>query len=171
MLMPERLESHLEQNHIAYSLILHVPTHSAQVAASLLHFPGKEVAKTVALCAGEKVLLAVLPASYRINFKKLSTVVGDHVQLLEEEKCNELFPDCESGAIPPFGELYGVSVYLDEALAEDVEIVFGAGTLSESIRMGNADFVRLVKPKICSFAEKAWGASRLRVAQAQGVLR
>jgi Ala-tRNA(Pro) deacylase len=171
MLMPERLESHLDQNHISYSLILHVPTHSAQVAASLMHFPGKEVAKTVALCVGEKVLLAVLPASYHVNFEKLSAVVGDQVQLLEQEKCNEAFPDCEAGAIPPFGELHGVPVFLDEALAEDVEIVFGAGTLSENVRMGKRDFVRLVKPKICSFAEKAWSASRLREAQAQGVQR
>jgi Ala-tRNA(Pro) deacylase len=171
MLMPERLESHLDQNHIAYSLILHVPTHSAQVAAALMHFPGKEVAKTVALCAGEKVLLAVLPASYYVNFEKLSAVVGDQVQLLEQEKCNEAFPDCEAGAIPPFGELYGVPVFLDEALAEDVEIVFGAGTLSENVRMGKRDYVRLVKPKICSFAEKAWSASRLREVQAQGVQR
>jgi len=75
-----------------------------------MHFPGKEVAKAVAFCAGKKVLLAVLPASYHINFEKLSTVVGDQVQLLEQEKCNELFPDCETGAIPPFGELYGVPV-------------------------------------------------------------
>lgn len=163
MLMPERLESHLAQNHIAYSLILHVPTHSAQVAASLMHFPGKEVAKTVALCAGEKVLLAVLPASYHINFEKLSSMVGDRVQLLEQEKCNEAFPDCEAGAIPPFGELYGVPVFLDDTLAEDAEIVFGAGTLSESVRMGSADFVRLVKPKVCSFAERAWSAPTLRV--------
>jgi Ala-tRNA(Pro) deacylase len=163
MLMPERLESHLDQNHIAYSLILHVPTHSAQVAASLMHFPGKEVAKTVALCAGEKVLLAVLPASYHINFEKLSAMVGDRVQLLEQEKCNEAFPDCEAGAIPPFGELYGVPVFLDDTLAEDAEIVFGAGTLSESVRMGSADFVRLVKPKVCSFAERAWSAPTLRV--------
>ncbi|MFI5058294.1 MAG: aminoacyl-tRNA deacylase [Candidatus Acidiferrales bacterium] len=92
MLMPERLESHLDQNQIAYSLILHVPTHSAQVAASLMHFPGKEVGKTVALRAGEKILLAVLPASYRINFEKLSAVVGHQVQLLEPERCNETFP-------------------------------------------------------------------------------
>jgi Ala-tRNA(Pro) deacylase len=86
------------------------------------------------------------------------------VQLLEQDKCNELFPDCETGAIPPFGELYGVPVYLDEALAEDEEIVFSAGTLSESVRMGSADFVRLVKPKICSFAERAWSSSKRRVA-------
>jgi Ala-tRNA(Pro) deacylase len=154
MLMPQRLESHLGKNHIAYSFIVHVPSHSTQVAASIMHVPGKEVAKAVALYAGEKILLAVLPASYHINFEKLSATVGEKVQLMEEEKCNEQFPDCESGAIPPFGELYDVPVYMDEALADNPEIVFGAGTLSESVRIGNADFVRLVKPEICSFAEK-----------------
>jgi len=171
MLMPERLESHLDHNHIAYSLILHVPTYSAQVAASFMHFPGKEVAKTVALCAGEKVLLAILPASYRINLEKLSGIVGGRLELLEQERCNETFPDCETGAIPPFGELYDVPVFLDEALAEDAEIVFGAGTLSESVRISSADFVRLVKPKICSFAEKGWNASKLRETDARGVLQ
>jgi len=167
MLMPERLESHLDYNHIAYSLFLHVPAHSAQLAASSMHFPGREVAKTVALCVGEKVFLAVLPASYHINFDKLSAIVGDRVQLLEQERCTEMFPDCETGAIPPFGELYGVSVFLDETLAELAVIVFGAGTLSESVRMSTADYLRLVKPKICSFAEKPWSASTSREAHVQ----
>lgn len=155
MLMPERLESHLNQNHIAYSLILHSPTRSAQFAASVMHVPGKGVAKSVALRAGKKIILVVLPASYHINLEKLSAIAGAKVRLLEKDKCNELFPDCETGAIPPFGELYGVPVYLDKALAEDVEIVFSAGTLSESVRIGNADFVRLVNPRVCSFAEKS----------------
>jgi Ala-tRNA(Pro) deacylase len=168
MLMPERLESHFDRNHVSYSLILHAPTHSAQVAASFMHFPGKEVAKTVALCAGEKVFLAILPASYHINFERLSAIVGDSVQLLEEERCDEMFPDCETGAIPPFGELYDVPAFLDDALAEDAEIVFGAGTLCESVRMSSADFVRLVKPKICSFAEKAGSGFALREAHAEG---
>jgi Ala-tRNA(Pro) deacylase len=167
MLMPERLESHLDYNHIAYSLFLHVPAHNAQVAASSMHFLGKEVAKTVALCSGEKVLLAILPASYHINFDKLSAIVGDRVQLLEQVRCTEMFPDCETGAIPPFGELYGVPVFLDKALAELAEIVFGAGTLSESVLMSTADFLRLVKPKIGSFAEKPWSASTSREAHAQ----
>lgn len=171
MLMPERLESNLDQHHIAYSLILHVPAHSAQIAASCMHVPGKEVAKTVALCAGEKVLLAILPASYRINFEKLSAIVGGRVQLLEQERCSEMFPDCQTGAIPPFGELYDVPVLLDQALAEDAEIVLGAGTLSESVRMSSADFVRLVQPKICSFADKAWSAPTLRETDAHRAQR
>lgn len=126
-----------------------------------MHVPGREVAKAVALCAGEQALLAVLPASYHINFEKLSRVVGKNVQLMEEQKCREVFPDCEDGAIPPFGELYDVPVYMDQALADDPEIVFGGGTLSESLRMGNVDFIRLAKPKICSFAERTWGTSRV----------
>lgn len=154
MLMPERLESHLEQNHVPYSLVLHVPVHSAQVAASIMHVAGKEVAKTVALRSGGKTLLAVLPASFHINLPKLSAIVGEKVELMPEQKCSEEFPDCEAGAIPPFGELYGVPVYMDQVLANDPEIVFGAGTLSESVRVSAADFVRLAKPEICSFAEQ-----------------
>jgi len=76
------------------------------------------------------------------------------VELVDERECHKLFPDCQPGSVPPFGELYGLPVYLDEALAEDPEIIFSAGTLSDGIRMGNADFVHLVKPRICSFAEE-----------------
>ncbi len=165
MFMPERLESHLVDNHVPYSLILHGPTPSAQVAASLMHVPGKAVAKTVALRAGENVFLALLPASYRINFEKLSAKLGKPVQLLEQDLYGEEFPDCETGAIPPFGELYDVPVFLDEALAEDPEIVFSAGTLCESVRIANADFIRLANPKICSFAEKPSSAPTSRNAQ------
>jgi Ala-tRNA(Pro) deacylase len=172
MLMPKRLGSHLDQNQIAYSLILHRPMSSDQVTASLMHVPGKEVAKAVALRAGEKVLLAILPASYHVNFEKLSAIVGDRVQLLEPEKCNETFPDCEAGAIPPFGELYGVPVYLDELpmrrLWESVPV---PRTISTSSASATCDFVRLVKPKICSFAEKAWNASTSRETQAQRARR
>jgi Ala-tRNA(Pro) deacylase len=167
MHMPRRLESHLKENHTVYSVIQHAPTYSAQVAAAIMHIPGKEVAKTAVLCAGEKVLLAMLPASYRINFEKLSAIVGEKVQLVEEQKCDQMFHDCEAGAIPPFGELYGVPVYMDEALADDPEIVVGSGTLSESLLISNADFVGLVKPMICSFADKTWTASRLGKAQEQ----
>ena len=155
MLMPERLETHLNVKHIPYSLIFHPPTTSAQMSAALMHLPGKEVAKAVALQAGNREILAVLPASYRINFEKLSVIVGAAVLLMDEEKFSEIFPDCERGVIPAFGELYGVPVYLDEALAEDPEIVLSAGTLSDSVRMGNVDFMHLAEPCVCSFAEKA----------------
>jgi Ala-tRNA(Pro) deacylase len=156
MTIPARLKLHLDQNHIGYSPVVHEPARSSQYAASLLHVPGKQVAKTVVLRAGKQTLLAVIPASYHVNPNKLAAVmrVEVPVKLLEEEECYKLFPDCQPGAVPPFGELYGLPVYLDEALAEDPEIIFSAGTLSDGIRMGNVDFVHLVNPRICSFAEE-----------------
>ena len=99
-------------------------------------------------------LLAVLPASYHVDLKKLEFAVGMPVRLLNKEECSKLFPDCDVNAIPPFGELYGLPVYMDQALADNPEIIFNAGTRFDAIQMGNVDFVRLVKPHICSFAEK-----------------
>ena len=155
MLMPQRLESHLNEKHVKFSMIFHAPTESAQMSAYTMHVPGKEVAKAVALQAGNREILAVLPASYRINFEKLSTIVGANVRLMDEEAYSELFPDCERGVIPAFGELYGVPVYLDEALAEDPEIILSAGTHHDSVRLGNVDFMHLAEPQVCSFAEKS----------------
>lgn len=154
MTIPSSVRTHLEKSHTHYSLVAHQPARSSQYAASLLHVPGKEIAKSVVLRAGEKMLIAVLPASYHINLKTLSTAVGAPVQLAGERECSNLFPDCQPGAIPPFGEIYGLPVYLDRSLAEDQEVIFCAGTLSDGIRMNYADFVRLAKPEICSFAEE-----------------
>src|SRR5205807_5589252 len=154
MLMPRRLECHLHMKQVPYSMIFHAPADSAQMAASAMHLPGKEVAKAVALQAGNRPILAVLPASHRVNFEKLSAIAGANVRLMDEEACSELFPDCERGVISPFGELYGVPVYLDEALAEDPEIILSAGTRYDCVRMGNIDFMYLAEPQVCSFAEK-----------------
>jgi Ala-tRNA(Pro) deacylase len=159
-MIPPRLKTHLEQAHASYVPVVHVPARSAQYAASVLHISGKEVAKTIVLRSGKQVLLAVLPASYHVDLQKLGKVTGMPVELLDERECYKLFPDCQPGAVPPFGELYGLPVFLDESLAEDPEITFSAGTLSDAIRMGNADFVHLVKPRICSFAEKGEVMSR-----------
>jgi len=155
MTMSAQLKSHLEQMHISYFSIHHAPARSAQYAASLLHITGRQVAKTVVLRTGKNILLAVLPASYHVNPKKLAEFIGAPVELVPEQECGRLFPDCQPGAVPPFGELYGLPVYLDASLADDPEIVFSAGTLSDSISLGNADFVHLAKPRVCSFADKA----------------
>lgn len=154
MTFPARLKEHLDQAHAAYIPFAHAPARSSQYAAALLHVSGKEVAKTVAMRAGKQVFLAVLPASYHINLAKLSALLGASVAPLTEQECCELFPDCEHGAVPPFGELYGLPVYLDETLAAAPQIVFSAGTLSEGVRMGNADFVHLAKPRVGSFADE-----------------
>jgi Ala-tRNA(Pro) deacylase len=155
MLMPQRLESHLNGKHIPYLMIYHAPADTAQETASAMHVAGTEVAKAVALLAGNREVLAVLPASHHINFERLSAIAGAEVRLMDEDTFSELFPDCERGVIPAFGELYGVPVYLDESLAEDPEIILSAGTHRDSVRMANVDFVHLAEPLVCSFAERA----------------
>lgn len=153
MSMPARLRSHSEAGQAAYVPMSHIPARSAQYAASLLHVPGRQVAKTVALRAGKQILLAVLPASYHLNLEKLATKLGTPVDLIEERECYRLFPDCQPGTVPPFGELYNLPVYMDSSLVAAPEIIFSARTLSESIRMSSDEFIRLANPQLCSFAE------------------
>jgi Ala-tRNA(Pro) deacylase len=160
MKMPAKLKTILDHEHIAYLAVSHKPAYCAQYAASVMHIPGKEVAKTVVLRAGKNLLLAVLPASCRINMEKMRALVGSRVHLVAEDECSRLFPDCEHGVFPAFGELYGLPVYLDKLLAQDRVISLSAGTRTDAIRMSTFDFVNLVKPKIRSFAEssKNWKA-------------
>lgn len=155
MSMSARLKALLDREHVLYTLMSHSPAYTAQSAAATLHVPGKELAKTVVVRAGDDTLLAVLPASYHVNLKLLAATAGKAVRLATEEEFISLFPDCEPGAMPPFGEIYGLPVYVDKVLTEDEEIVFHAGTHRDAIRMRYDDFSRLAKPWVCSFAEKA----------------
>jgi len=155
MSVPQRLKSFLDSNFVPYESLTHSTTYTAQGTATLMQISGKEVAKTVVLRAGvlgEETLLAVLPGSRHVKFEKLAILVGKPVRLASEEEFSRLFPDCELGAMPPFGALYNLPVYVDESLAKDKEVVFNAGTHHDAVRMAYEDFVRLAKPKICSFA-------------------
>jgi len=154
MTMPAKVKSLLEENQIPYSVSSHAPTYTAQEEADALHLSGKEVAKTVVVRAGDELVLAVVPAPYRVNFRKLEDVLGAPVRLASEQEFVGLFPDCELGAAPPFGALYSLRVIIDESLANDEEIIFTAGTHRESLRMRFSDFSTLVRPQIGSFAEK-----------------
>ena len=119
-----------------------------------MRISGKELAKTVVLLVGEEMILAVLPAPNRVRLDKLAAEVGNPVRLATEQEFSSLFPDCELGAMPPFGSLYNLPVYVDESLAADEAIVFNAGTHRDAIRMRYDDFVRLTKPRVCSFGQK-----------------
>jgi Ala-tRNA(Pro) deacylase len=119
-----------------------------------MHVSGREVAKTVVVQAGKEYYLAVMPASSHVQLGKLSQVIGHPARLAGEREFDSLFPDCELGAMPPLGELYGLPVYVDESLIADKEIVFNAGTHRDAVRMNLADFMRLAKPLACSFASK-----------------
>jgi len=151
MTVSTRLKSLLEAEKIQYTVVSHPPTFTAQEDAAALHVPGKDVAKTVVLHGGKGTYVAVLPASHRIDLKKMKEVAGEGVRLATEDEIGRLFPDCELGAMPPFGELYGIPVFVDASLAADQQIVFNAGTHQEAIRMSYADFERLVRPTVSSF--------------------
>jgi len=132
----------------------HTTAYTAQGAAATMQISGKELAKTVVLWAGEEMILAVLPGPNHVRLEKLGTELGKSVRLATEQEFSSLFPDCELGAMPPFGSLYNLPVYVDESLAADEAIVFNAGTHRDAIRIRYDDFVRLAKPRVCSFAHK-----------------
>src|SRR6516225_5003623 len=152
-----RLKEHMDKNKALYTIINHTLAYTAQGVASALHMHGKGVAKAVVVRAGEAqdtqdTILAVVPTCYHVDLKKLAKIVGKPVRLATELEFAKLFPDCELGAMPPFGHLYGLPLYVDESLAQDEEIVFNAGTHREAIRMPFREFKRLAQPVICSFA-------------------
>ena len=154
MSISTRLKSFLDENQIPYSVMTHTTAYTAQGAAATMQISGRELAKSVVLRAGEEMILAVLPAPNHVRLDKLAAELGKSVCLATEQEFSSLFPDCESGAMPPFGSLYNLAVYVDESLAALRRFVFNAGTHRDAIRMRYDDFVRLAKPKVCSFAQK-----------------
>lgn len=149
----KRLTQFLDENSIKYSVITHSQAFTANETAALAHIPGKEIAKTVIVKADKEFVMTVLPASEMVNFKALKDVLNvPHVTLASETEFTALFPNCEAGAMPPFGNLYNMSVVAARSLSEDKEIAFNAGTHRELIRMQYADFERLVKPRVAEFS-------------------
>jgi Ala-tRNA(Pro) deacylase len=149
-----RLKNFLDEKRIPYSVLTHTTAYTAQGAAVTMQISGKELAKTVVLWAGKEMILAVLPAPNHVRLDTLATEVGESLRLATEQEFSSLFPDCELGAMPPFGSLYNLPVYVDESLAADEAIVFNAGTHRDAIRIRYQDFARLAKPRVCSFAKK-----------------
>jgi Ala-tRNA(Pro) deacylase len=148
-----RLRNFLESRKVRYVHETHRTAYTAQELAQEEHVPGKMVAKTVVVKLDDAFALAVMPATARADFARLKSALGAReVRLATELEFTGLFPDCEVGAMPPFGNLYGVPVYVDAALAQDEEVIFNAGTHQDTIRMRYADFERLALPKVFSFA-------------------
>lgn len=148
-----KLQQYLDQNNVHYMRITHSPAYTAQGIAALAHISGKELAKTVVLKIDGVLALAVLPASSQIDLRKLKAAVGAQaLALATEAEFKDKFPDCETGAMPPFGNLYDMAVYVEESLGKDQEIAFNAGSHRDLIRMAYADFQRLVNPLVLPFA-------------------
>lgn len=150
----KRLEEYLDGNTVNYRKLHHSPAFTAQETAASAHVPGKELAKTVVVKTDEGYALVVLPACFKINLKNLrSAMARKRVEIAEEKEFEKMFPDCEVGAMPPFGNLYSLPVYVAKALSDDEEIVFNAGTHTDMIRMSYRDFEKLVKPVVADFSE------------------
>jgi len=150
-----QLRNFLDQNHIRYVVISHSKAYTAQGIAAVAHISGKELAKTVIVKLDGALGMAVLPASYQVDLTALKKATGvQTADLASEREFKQHFPDCETGAMPPFGNLYGIPVYVDETLTEDKEIAFNAGSHYELIRMAYGDFEKLVNPLVLSFSAR-----------------
>jgi Ala-tRNA(Pro) deacylase len=148
----KKLKEFLDKEKIKYVSIVHSPAYTAQEVAASAHVTGRELAKTVIVQLDGEVAMAVLPANRKIVLQDLREVTGsDQVKFVAEEDFKRKFPDCETGAMPPFGNLYGMEVYAAASLSENAEIAFNAGSHTEVIKLAYADFERLVKPEVVSF--------------------
>ena len=148
----KKLKEFLDQENIKYLSIIHSTAYTAQEVAASAHITGKELAKTVVVELDGRMAMAVLPANRKVVLQDLREVTGsDEVKFASEDEFREKFPACETGAMPPFGNLYGMDVFVAESLAENDEIAFNAGSHTEVIRMAYRDFEHLVRPKVASF--------------------
>ena len=152
MSISQTLRAYLDRERVRYDVLPHPKAYRAAAIAQTLHAPEKEMAKVVIVKVDERFVMTVLPASWNVDLHRLREVfVTNHVRLATEDEFKGLFPDCEVGAMPPFGILYGLSVYVDQSLSEDEQIIFEAGTHSDAIRLRYRDFAALVFPVVTEF--------------------
>lgn len=151
----EQLEQYLRAHQIEYQIQHHPQAYTAQSIAECEHISGKRVAKSVVILADIHKVLLVLPATCRVDFERVRARLGaQEVRLAHEEEFKNSFPDCETGAMPPFGNLYNLPVYVERNLAGQESIVFPIGTHTETMSLKYADFASLVQPIVADFAVK-----------------
>jgi len=148
----KKLKEFLDANQVKYVSITHSMAYTAQEVAASAHVPGKALAKVVIVELDGEMAMAVLPANRKVVLQDLREITGsEQVKFVAEDRFKDRFPDCEIGAMPPFGNLYGMKVYAAESLAQNDEIAFNAGSHEEIIKLAYGDFVRLVKPHVMAF--------------------
>jgi Ala-tRNA(Pro) deacylase len=148
----KKLKEFLDQERVKYVSIIHSTAYTAQEVAASTHITGKELAKVVIVKLDGELAMAVLSANRKIVLQDLREVTGsDQVKFASEEEFKAKFPECETGAMPPFGNLYGMDVYAAASLSDIEEIAFNAGSHTEVIKLAYKDFERLAKPKVVSF--------------------
>ena len=148
----QKIADFLDANRIRYVVITHSPAYTAQGIAALAHIPGKQMAKTVIIRVKGKFMMTVLPASQHVDLRALRAVLStSDVHIAQESEFETLFPGCELGAMPPFGNLFDMPIYCETSLRDDRQIAFNAGTHRELIQMDFDDYLHLVKPRIATF--------------------
>ncbi len=148
----QKLKKYLDDNSVEYITISHSKAFTAQKIAAAAHIKGKDVAKTVVVEIDGKMAMVVLPASKRIDFHHLKEAIGSNdIRMATEAEFKDLFPNCETGAMPPFGNLFGLQVYVDNTLVGDHHIAFNAGSHIELLQLDYRDFERLVQPTVIHF--------------------
>lgn len=154
VMLANRLKSYLDAQRVPYEVVHHPPDYTAQQAAQDTRTPGRLFAKVVIALFDSTPTMLVLPANHHVNFAKLRLITGVHYAVLgQEARQRELFSDCDLGAEPPFGNLYGLPVIASQALEAAETITFNAGSHEDAVRMKYADYARLVQPKVLDFTE------------------
>jgi len=155
MPLSERLRSFLESHQVVHSVTVHPRAYTAREVAASEHLPARELAKTVVLSSDGEYLMVVIPASKVVDLPEARLTLGaNQVRLATEDELGKLFPDCELGAMPPFGTLYHMQVFLDSSLTGEEHIAFNAGTHREVLHMKTADFRNLVQPTVVSLVRE-----------------
>jgi Ala-tRNA(Pro) deacylase len=145
----KKLREYLDSHNVKYVVIHHSPAFTAQEVAATAHVPGKEMIKTVMVKVDDRMTMVALPASANLDFNKLrDSLKARHVELANEREFRDLFPECEVGAMPPFGPLYEVEMVLSNKLAEDEFVAFNAGSHREVIKMAFKDYQQLTHPRM-----------------------
>jgi len=148
----KKLREFLDSQNIAYKTMSHAVAYTARETAVLTHVSTKELAKTVIVKIDGVLAMAVIPASYEVDLSLLRAATGARiVTLAKESEFKDRFPECEIGAMPPFGNLYGMAVYVDESVTKDKEIAFNAGSHYELMQISYTDFERVVMPRVLKF--------------------
>ena len=149
----QKLKRHLDENEVKYVSISHSQAFTAQEIAASAHVSGKELAKTVMVKLDGEMAMVVVPGHRQVDLESVREAAdAGAAELATEEEFSRLFPDCEVGAMPPFGNLWDLDVYVDEELTEDEEIAFNAGSHTELVRVAYDDFERLVQPRVVDVA-------------------
>lgn len=155
-----KVRDFLDTHYVKYMVISHSLAYTAQGIAALAHVSGKKMAKTVIVKIDDVLAMAVVPASLHVDLDRLKILAGaESVEIASEREFMDAFPDCETGAMPPFGNLYDMVMYADASLAENEEITFNAGTHRQLVRMAWADVVRLAHPIITTLTREHLGVA------------